>query len=80
MKTLDIFLIITLIELVIIILNILRYKKQKTRGSKLDLFFVRMYENYKGMLLILGIIISITNLIGASIIHILINIIQHIIK
>ena len=80
MKTLDIFLIITIIELVIIILNILRYKNQKTRGSTLDLFFVRIYENYKGMLLILGIVILITNLIGTAIIHILINSIQHIIK
>ena len=77
MKTLYIFLTITAIEVVVIAFNRMRVKK---RRSKLDLFFKRMYANYKGMLVILGLIILFINLLSASIIHILINTIQHIIK
>ena len=92
MTNLYIFLTITLIELVVIVLTIRRInqhiKLSKEIGvhihyadhiSRTEKFFIRLYENYKGMLLILVILVLFTNSIVTALIHIIIVSYHHII-
>ena len=89
---LSIFLTITAIELVVIALKVRQIKEHiqlakeigiQTRYAKhinkLEQFLILMYENYKGMLLILAVIVLFINAAIASVIHILYNLVLHII-
>jgi hypothetical protein len=92
MINLYIFLTITAIELVVVVLKVRRIKEHiqlakeigiQTRFAKhinkTEQFLIRMYENYKGMLLILAILILFANAIMTALIHIIIVSYQHII-
>jgi hypothetical protein len=92
MINLYIFLTITAIELVVIVLKIRQIKEHiriakeigiQTRfakhTNKTERFLIRMYENYKGMLLVLAILILSTNAIVTAVIHIIIVSYHHII-
>ena len=92
MINLYIFLTITAIELVVIILKVRQIKEHiqlaKEIGiqtqfakhiNKTEQFIIRMYENYKGMLLVLAILVLFVNVIITALFHILIVSYQHII-
>lgn len=92
MINLYIFLTITAIELAVIILKVRQIKEHiqlakeigiQTRFAKhinkTEQFLIRLYENYKGMLLILAVLILFVNVIITALIHIIIVSYQHII-
>lgn len=92
MITFYIFLTITAIELVVVVLKIRQIKEHiqfsKEIGihipyadhiDKVEKFLIRMYENYKGMLIILAVIVLFVNSAAAYLLYILYTLIDHII-
>jgi len=92
MIPLYIFLMITAIELAVILLKVRQIKDHiqlakeigiQTRFAKhinkTEQFLIRMYENYKGMLLVLAIIVLILNTIVSSLLYVMYTLIMQII-
>jgi hypothetical protein len=83
---------ITAIELAVILLKVRQIKDHiqlakeigiQTRFAKhinkTEQFLIRMYENYKGMLLVLAIIVLILNTIVSSLLYVMYTLIMQII-